>query len=113
MNNVSLTGHLTNDPARRDTNKGVVTSFRIAVDDRPERLWIDIEAWGHLAGVAASHLHHRRHIAITGRLRCDTYHDTKGQIQRHVYVIADRITFLDRPNDTPTPAPANQIAAAL
>lgn len=102
MNNVNLTGRLTNDPARRDTTKGVVTTFRIAVDDRPDRLWIDVETWGHLAGVTAAHLCQRRHVAVTGRLRSNTYHDADGHRRQRFYVIADRITFLDRPDQKPS-----------
>jgi hypothetical protein len=52
MNSVNLTGRLIHDPSPRDTRRGVVASFRLAVDARP-RVWIDVEAWGHLAGDAA------------------------------------------------------------
>ena len=110
MNSVSLTGRLTNDPVRRDTTRGVVASFRIAVDDRPERLWIDVEAWGHVAGVAAKHLRQRRHVAVTGRLRSSSYHDSHGQRQHRFYVIADRITFLDAPDDAPRESDATTVS---
>lgn len=46
MNTVSITGHLDNDPVRRDTTRGVVAGVRLAVDERPNRIWIGIEAWG-------------------------------------------------------------------
>ncbi len=98
MNTVSLTGHLHNDPARRTTTRGVVAGFRLAVDDRPNRIWIDIEAWGHLAGIVASNLTRRRHIAVAGRLAHREYHDRDGNARSHYYVIADRISFLDRPD---------------
>ena len=39
MNVLSVTGVLAADPVRRDTTKGVVCEFRLAVDSRP-RLWI-------------------------------------------------------------------------
>ena len=56
MNCLNLTGRLTNDPVRRDTSHGVVAVFRLAVDDRTHRLWIDVETWGRLAGIVAAHL---------------------------------------------------------
>jgi single stranded DNA-binding protein len=99
MNSVTFTGHLTNDPIRRNANGGAVAVFRLTVDDRPERLWIDVESWGHLAGIVATHLARRRHVAVTGRLRDRQYHDRDGQQRHHVYVVADRISFLDRSAD--------------
>jgi single stranded DNA-binding protein len=111
MNNVNFTGHLTNDPIRRDTTNGVVVAFRLAVDDRPERLWIDVEAWGQLAGIVATHLIRRRHVAVTGRLRDRQYHDRAGEQRNHVFVVADRITFLDRPADAPANRQLEEAAA--
>ena len=63
MNSYNCTGRLTTDPARRDTTKGVVAEFRLAVDGRPNRVWIDVEAWGHAAGTVATYLTARRHVA--------------------------------------------------
>jgi single-stranded DNA-binding protein len=112
VNTVSFTGHLTNDPVRRDTAKGVVAVFRLAVDDRPERLWIDVESWGHLAGIVATHLARRRHVAVTGRLRDRPYHDHDAQQRHHVYVVADRVTFLDRPAEVPANGDVDEPAVA-
>ena len=58
MNVLTLTGRLTADPVRRDTPKGVVCEFRLAVDGRP-RLWITVQTWGQLAGRCAQHLARR------------------------------------------------------
>jgi hypothetical protein len=55
MNVVAITGYLTADPARKETTKGVVTTFRVGSDDSP-RVWVDVESWGHLAGTCAAHL---------------------------------------------------------
>lgn len=98
MNVVHLTGRPTTDPARRDTTNGVVAEFRLAVDGRrPDRLWITVEAWGQTAAVVTTHLTARRHIAVSGRLRLDEYHDRTGTKQTRYRVIADRIEFLDPP----------------
>ena len=96
MNSVNLTGRLTHDPPRRDTHRGVVATFRLAVDGRP-RVWIDVETWGHLAGTVATHLTARRHIAVSGRLAYNEYHDRNGNHQTRYQVVADRIGFLDDP----------------
>jgi single-stranded DNA-binding protein len=96
MNSINLTGRLIHDPTRRETNRGVVASFRLAVDGRP-RVWIDIEAWGHLAGTVATYLTARRHVAITGRLAQHEYHDQHGLKLTRYHIVADRIGFLDAP----------------
>ena len=41
MNVFTVTGRLTADPARRDTDKGVVVEFRLAVDGQ-RRLWLPV-----------------------------------------------------------------------
>ena len=97
MNTITVTGYLANDPARRDTTKGVVAEFRVAVDDRPSRLWIDIETWGRTAGNVAAHLTKGRHVAVTGQLRHDQYHDRNNQLRDRYYITAERITYLDNP----------------
>jgi hypothetical protein len=73
MNSVNLTGRLTTDPVRRETSRGVVVEFRLAVDTRP-RIWLDIEVWGHTAGIAATpstargrQLHVSRHPPLLPR----------------------------------------------
>ena len=74
----------------------MVAAFNLAVDGRGNRLWIDVEAWGHLAGTVATYLTARRHVAVTGRLAKKQYL-RDGRKQIHVVVIADRIVFLDAP----------------
>jgi single-stranded DNA-binding protein len=96
MNSINLTGRLVHDPTRRDTPRGVVASFRLAVDGRP-RVWINVEAWGHVAGTVATYLRARRHVAVTGRLAHSEYHDHDGHKQTRYHVVADRIGFLELP----------------
>ena len=94
MNVITLAGRLQADPARRDTPKGVVATFRLAVTDHKHRLWIDIETWGHLAGTAAAHLSKGRTVGVTGKLRNKPY-TTDGQRRDHWYIAATDIHFLD------------------
>ena len=104
MNAITVTGRLVNQPARRETAKGVVTCFRVAVDGRP-RLYLDIETWGTTAGHAAQHLTTGRHVAITGQLRQNEYHDRDGNHHTRYLINTDRITYLDTPCDTHAGAP--------
>jgi single-stranded DNA-binding protein len=106
VNSFNFTGRLINDPIRRDTKRGVVATFRVAAD-RPNRFYIDVDAWGHLAGVT-THLTQRRHVAISGRYHIDEYHDRDGTKRQRPLVIADRITFLDAP---PASASNGDVAA--
>lgn len=96
MNVWTGTGRLTSDPARRDTTKGVVCDFRIAVDGTP-RLWLPVICWGHLAGVCAKHLRAGRRVGVSGRLLVDEYLTRAGEKQRRWYLKAEHVTFLDDP----------------
>ena len=108
MNTITLVGHLQDDPARRDTTGGVVTTFRLAAQDRRHRLWIDVEAWGQLAGIA-TRLTRGRQVGITGKLRNKPYTNAAGERRDHWYVAAIEISFLHSPEDGPSrtdPGPA-------
>lgn len=96
MNVVAMTGRLTGDPARKETGKGVVTTFRIGSDDSP-RVWVDVETWGHLAGTCAAHLGRGRHVAIVGSLAHREWTDQTGERRQRWLVKASTVTFLDRP----------------
>jgi single-strand DNA-binding protein len=96
MNVLTLTGRLVSDPVRRDTTRGVVCEFRLAVDGRP-RLWIGIETWGQAAGRCAQHLQAGRRVAVSGALVCDEYTTRAGEKATRWYARATTITFLDAP----------------
>jgi single-stranded DNA-binding protein len=96
MNVLTVTGRLASPPARRDTNRGVVCEFRLAVDGRP-RLWLPVECWGRLAGTASRHLHPGRHVAVRGVLVCDQYLTRAGEHASRWFCRAEHLTFLDQP----------------
>lgn len=96
MNLVAIVGRLTDDPARRDTTTGVVATFRLDIRDGKHRLWIDVEAWGHLAGTTARHLTKGRLVSVTGKLRNRPY-QRDGQRRDHFFVAATDIGYLDSP----------------
>ena len=96
MNVVVITGCLTADPARKETAKGVLTTFRIGSDDSP-RVWVDVESWGHLAGTCAAHLARGRHVAVAGALGRGQWTDREGERRERWFIRANKVTFLDRP----------------
>ena len=93
MNVLSVTGRLTGDPARRDTSKGVVCEFRIAVDGQ-RRMWLPVTCWGHLAGLCARHLRAGRRVAVSGQLRVDEYLTLLTVAQTCEYQGLDFLDFL-------------------
>lgn len=101
MNTITLVGHLQDDPARRDTTSGVVTTFRLAVQDRRHRLWIDVEAWGQLAGIA-NRLSKGRQVGITGKLRNKPFTTAAGDRRDHWYIAANDLSFLETTNESTT-----------
>lgn len=96
MNVITLAGRVASEPARRETTKGVVTEFRLAVECRP-RLWIGVQTWGPLAGRAAQHLTLGRTIAVTGSLISDDYVTRAGTTATRWYVRATSVTYLHKP----------------
>jgi single-stranded DNA-binding protein len=110
MNVLTLTGRIGDEPVRRDTTKGVVCEFRLAVHGRP-RLWITVVTWGHLAGVCAQHLATGRSVAVTGSLQHDQFVTRAGERAERWYCKASQVTFLDKPIDDDEPADVSQAGA--
>mgnify|MGYP001290363082 CR=1 FL=1 len=96
MNVLTLAGRVVSEPSRRDTTKGVVCEFRLAVECRP-RLWIVVQTWGQTAGRAAQHLTAGRTIAASGMLISESYITRSSETAVRWYLRASTISFLDRP----------------
>ncbi|MAT06825.1 MAG: hypothetical protein CL424_17465 [Acidimicrobiaceae bacterium] len=112
MNVLTVTGRLADDPIRRETSKGVVCEFRLAVDGRP-RLYLTVQTWGHLAGRCAQHLTTGRHVGVTGSLRHDQWITKDDERADRWYVRATDVAFLDQPSDNePAHRAAKQTAGA-
>lgn len=103
MNVLALTGRLTADPARKETDKGVVTTFRIGSDDSP-RVWLDVEVWDRLAAVCAACLVRGRHVAVVGSLGRRAWTNGTGGRHERWLLKASAVTFLDRPDGAAEPA---------
>jgi len=96
MNVLTVAGRVANEPVRRETARGVVCEFRLAVECRP-RLWIGVQTWGQLAGRCAQHLATGRTISVTGQLISEPYATRAGEKAVRWYLRAATISYLDRP----------------
>ena len=90
-------GVIADDIIRRETQKGVLATFRLASGATGKgRHWITIEAWGHTAGILHTHGHAGRGVAVSGRLTTNTWRDrTTGDQRSTLVVTAADLDFLD------------------
>ncbi len=96
MNVLTLAGRVSSNPVRRETTRGVICEFRLAVECRA-RLWIVVQTWGQTAGRVAQHITTGRTIAVSGALISESYATRTGETAVRWYVRATSITYLDRP----------------
>ena len=101
MNHITIAGRLEDDPVRKEANGSVVCSFRLASGrsgTKTGRLWIDVDAWGRLAGVCYQHLTKGRHVLVAGRLTHKQWADpTTGEKRSRYLVTATEVDFLGSP----------------
>ena len=109
MNHITIAGRLVDDPVRKEANGSVVTSFRLASGrsgSKTGRLWIDVDAWGKLAGVCAQHLTKGRHVLVSGRLTQKQWADNETGEKRSRYLVTARdVDFLPIAPGHPTSRP--------
>jgi len=81
-------GTIASDIVRKETRNGVLATFRLATGP-PGRgqIWIDVEAWGNLAGTIYQHGSNERGVVVAGRLTLKTWRDRSTGQSRHRYVI--------------------------
>lgn len=107
MNNIVLLGRLTKDADIRSTQSGkVVASFTLAVD-RPytqngkrEVDFIACQIWGKSAEVLGKSVHKGQRILLEGRLQIRQYTDKNGNKRTAAEVVADRLEFIERKEQT-------------
>ncbi|NPV69975.1 MAG: single-stranded DNA-binding protein [Firmicutes bacterium] len=105
LNRIVLVGRLTRDPELRYTPNGkAVAGFSLAVNRRfanqqgeRETDFIDIVVWGKQAENVANHLQKGRLVGVDGRLQIRSYETQDGQKRKVAEVVADVVSFLDRP----------------
>lgn len=103
INNVVLTGRITKDLEKHQTNKGTsVVNFSLAVDRRfkgsngdREADFISIQAWGMTADLLCKYCGKGSLIGIEGRIQTRNYENNQGQRVYVTEVVAENVTFLD------------------
>ncbi|MDY3196698.1 MAG: single-stranded DNA-binding protein [Paracholeplasma sp.] len=101
MNRVVLVGRLTRDPELRRTATGTaVTSFSLALDNRPTRdgekstSFFNIVAWNQTAENVAKYVRKGSLVGVDGRLLQRSY-EKNGVKFNVVEVVADSVQFLE------------------
>lgn len=108
MNEVWLIGRLTKDPEVRQTPGGkTVAKMTLAVDrdfknadGEREADFIDVLTWEKLAENCSKHLGKGRLVSVRGRLQIRSYDDSQGIRRKAAEVVAEKVTFLDRPKES-------------
>lgn len=99
-NRTILTGNLTRDPEKVDTDKATVARFSIAVNRRGknERVdFFDVTAFSHTAENILKYKVKGDPVLIEGHLQQDSWEDREtGKKRSKVTVIADNVEFLGR-----------------
>ena len=119
MNSVQQIGRLTADPEPvKETEKGHVTTFRIAVS-RPKGSakaadFFTVEAWGALADTCGQYLREGREVGVQGRLEQREWRTLDDQTRERVVIVARTVDFLrGRREAEPVPATSADEAIAF
>jgi single-strand DNA-binding protein len=115
MNNITLTGRLTQDPELRTlTSGGTVCRLRLAVNGmgrggRDEPGYINVSAFGNAGEAAARVLTKGWLVAVDGRLQYGEW-QTEDNSKRHDYEIVGNVEFLAAPRSDNAEEPATVAA---
>lgn len=112
INRVTITGNLTRDPEVKQTGGGMsVMKIGVAVNDRRKnpqtQEWedvpnfIDCTMFGDRAAKVAQYLAKGSKVAISGRLRQETWETQDGQKRSRVGVVVDDLEFMSRNQQQP------------
>ncbi len=112
LNQCNFIGRLGKDPETRYTGNGdPVVSFSIACGwkskDKEGTEWVNITAFGKLAGIIDQYLKKGSQVYISGRYTTDKY-EKDGQTRYSTKIIADRMQMLGgRGESQPAQQPAD------
>ena len=112
INRVTITGNLTRDPEVKQTGGGMsVMKLGVAVNDRRKNpqtqewedvpTFIDCTMFGDRAAKVAQYLAKGSKVAISGRLRQETWETQDGQKRSRVGVVVDDLEFMSRNQQQP------------
>ncbi|MCB1174201.1 MAG: single-stranded DNA-binding protein [Leptospiraceae bacterium] len=105
LNQVMLIGRLTQDPQLRQISSGnSVCNFSIANNrsfttngtKRDEVSYFNCVAWGRLGEIINQYCQKGKQIAVTGRLRQDSYTDKDGRKVYKIEVVVENMQLLGR-----------------
>lgn len=119
FNSVFLIGNCTRSPDRKQTQGGVdIATFGMAINNKwkdksgqihEEVVFVDVTAWSGLANTAATYLKKGSCCFVQGHLKLDQWQDkTTNQKRSKLYVVAERIQFLDSKQSGGEGAPLSQ-----
>jgi len=96
MSHIHAIGVIATDLVRKETRQGVLTTFRFAAGAPGKgQLWIDVETWGHAAGVLNAHGTTGRGIALSGRITQKSWRDrSTGQARSRLVITSETFDFL-------------------
>ena len=103
LNSYACTGRLTRDPELRYlANDKQVASIGLAIGHTymkdgakcEDTLFLDCEAWGKTAEIIGQYCAKGKQVAVSGRLKLDTWEDKSGGKRSKVKLIIDSLTLL-------------------
>lgn len=99
MDNLIITGNLTKDPVKYETNGDIRVRFTIANnDDKEKPLFLDCVAFKRLAENCLTYLLKGSKVLVRGRLQ--VYESEKdGRTYKNVETLCDQVEFLSPKND--------------
>lgn len=102
INRTVLVGRLTRDPElRRTPNNAAVTTFTVAIDDRPSRdrekttSFINVVCWNQTAEFVANYLKKGNLVGVDGRIQQRTYENQEGRKVNVFEIVADSVQALE------------------
>jgi|TARA_Y100000296_G_C4993312_1_gene166498 single-strand DNA-binding protein len=117
LNKMLAIGNVGSDPEMRYTAGGTgVTTFRLAVNNRfkksdgeqvEETDWFSVVCWARLAETVNEYVHKGMKVYVEGRIKMNTWTAQDGTERSNIEIVANTVTFLDKPNtqsrQTPPP----------
>lgn len=110
LNRVLIAGNLTRDPEMRQTTNGTANAvFTLAINRqwrdasgemRKEACFVPIKTWSGVAETCTRYLRKGARALVEGRIVIRGYKSKDGSNRTFTEVVADRVTFLDRPSTT-------------
>lgn len=121
LNQFCCTARLTRDPETRFlANEKCVASIGLAIGNsytkdgtkHDEVVFLDAEAWGRLGEICGQYLTKGKQVALSGRLKQDTWEDKNGGGKRSkIKLVIDSMTMLGSKPETAGAAPDSGNAA--